>query len=395
MIRVFPAGREAPSGRRPHFMSLELLDKHSPTRIASGPGSLLQLGELAVEYGGSRVLVVSDSGVVSAGHTQLGMNAISAVGLAVELYDGVEENPTTAHVRQGLEIARQFEPDLLVGLGGGSAMDCAKGINFVYSCGGEISDYRGVGKATAGMLPMIAVPTTSGTGSETQSFALISDKDTHQKMACGDKRATFKAAILDPLTTTTQPLQVTAATGIDAVSHAVESYVTRKRTELSMELSLEAWHLLSGSFEAVLENPDDIEARAAMQLGASLAGLAIENSMLGAAHSAANPLTAHYGIVHGAAVALVLPAVVRFNSRVCGDDYGRLAGDDEGGGEALAVRLEEFRKLSGLPQRLSDCKVKQEDIALMSSEAAGQWTAQFNPEDTTPGVFSEIYRGVF
>ena len=191
MIRVFPAGREAPSGRRPHFMSLELLDKHSPTRISSGPGSLLQLGELAVEYGGSRVLVVSDSGVVSAGHTQLGMNAISAVGLAVELYDGVEENPTTAHVRQGLEIARQFEPDLLVGLGGGSAMDCAKGINFVYSCGGEISDYRGVGKATAGMLPMIAVPTTSGTGSETQSFALISDKDTHQKMACGDKRATL------------------------------------------------------------------------------------------------------------------------------------------------------------------------------------------------------------
>ena len=117
--------------------------------------------------------------------------------------------------------------------------------------------------------------------------------------------------------------------------------------------------------------------------------------MLGAAHSAANPLTAHYGIVHGAAVALVLPAVVRFNSRVCGDDYGRLAGNDEGGGEALAVRLEEFRKLSGLPQRLSDCKVKQEDIALMSSEAACQWTAQFNPEDTTPGVFSEIYRDVF
>jgi len=376
-------------------MSKDLLDKYSSTRIVAGPGSLAQLGKLSKELGAARVLVVSDRGVASAGHTQRGLDSLESAGLAVDLYEGVEENPTTIHVGEGLERANAFRPDLLVGLGGGSAMDCAKGINFVYSCGGSMTDYRGVGKATSELLPMIGVPTTSGTGSETQSFALISDAATHQKMACGDKRAAFKAAILDPLTTVTQPVQVTAATGIDAISHAVESYVTRQRNDVSKKLSVEAWNLLSENFQKVIELPEDVEARAAMQLGACLAGLAIEHSMLGAAHSAANPLTARYGVIHGVAVGLLLPVVVRFNSVACEDDYRELCGASSAGGDSLASRLEEFRSLSGLPERLSDCKVKKEDIPLMSLEAAGQWTAQFNPREVTPVGFSEIYRAAY
>ena len=376
-------------------MSKDLLDKYSSTRIVAGPGSLAQLGKLSKELGAARVLVVSDRGVASAGHTQRGLDSLESAGLAVDLYEGVEENPTTIHVGEGLERANSFRPDLLVGLGGGSAMDCAKGINFVYSCGGSMADYRGVGKATSELLPMVGVPTTSGTGSETQSFALISDAATHQKMACGDKRAAFKAAILDPLTTVTQPVQVTAATGIDAISHAVESYVTRQRNDVSKKLSVEAWNLLSENFQKVIELPEDVEARAAMQLGACLAGLAIEHSMLGAAHSAANPLTARYGVIHGVAVGLLLPVVVRFNSVACEDDYRELCGASSAGGDSLASRLEEFRSLSGLPERLSDCKVKKEDIPLMSLEAAGQWTAQFNPREVTPVGFSEIYRAAY
>ncbi len=376
-------------------MSKDLLDKYSSTRIVAGPGSLDQLGKLSKELGAARVLVVSDRGVASAGHTQRGLDSLESADLAVDLYDGVEENPTTIHVGEGLERASAFRPDLLVGLGGGSAMDCAKGINFVYSCGGSMTDYRGVGKATSELLPMIGVPTTSGTGSETQSFALISDAATHQKMACGDKRAAFKAAILDPLTTVTQPVQVTAATGIDAISHAVESYVTRQRNDVSKKLSVAAWNLLSENFQKVIELPEDVEARAAMQFGACLAGLAIEHSMLGAAHSAANPLTARYGVIHGVAVGLLLPVVVRFNSVACEDDYRELCGASSAGGDSLASRLEEFRSLSGLPERLSDCKVKKEDIPLMSLEAAGQWTAQFNPREVTPVGFSEIYRAAY
>ena len=258
-----------------------------------------------------------------------------------------------------------------------------------------MADYHGVGKATSELLPMIGVPTTSGTGSETQSFALISDAATHEKMACGDKRAAFKAAILDPLTTVTQPVPVTAATGIDAISHAVESYVTRQRSDVSRKLSVAAWNLLSENFQKVIEFPEDVEARAAMQLGACLAGLAIEHSMLGAAHSAANPLTARYGVVHGVAVGLLLPVVVRFNSVACEDDYRELCGASAAGSESLAARREEFRSLSGLPGRLSDCKVNKEDIPLMSLEAAGQWTAQFTPREVTPVGFSEIYRAAY
>lgn len=376
-------------------MSSELLDHQTQTRIVSGPGTLARIGELAREYGGSRVLVISDKGVVSAGHAQGAIDSVRSAGLAVELYDGVEENPTAAHVRQGVQRALEFEPDLLVGLGGGSAMDCAKGINFVYSCGGEIRDYQGVDKATSELLAMIAIPTTSGTGSETQSFALISDDETHQKMACGDKKAAFRAAILDPRTTLTQPRHVTAATGVDAISHAVESYVTRERSPLSMDYSREAWRLLSSNFPKVLEDPGDIAARAGMQNGASLAGLAIEASMLGAAHSAANPLTADYGIVHGVAIGLVLPAVVRFNSSVVGGEYDKLTGVEGSNGEDLALSLEKFRQLSGLPQCLSDCKVKNEDIERLSVEASSQWTARFNPVKVTADDFQEIYRNAF
>src|SRR5690606_38861942 len=144
-------------------------------------------------------------------------------------------------VDEGVRVARRYEPEVIIGLGGGSSMDCAKGVNFVYTNGGQMKDYWGVGKALKPMLPMTAVPTTAGTGSETQSFALISDETTHVKMACGDKKASFRVAVLDPELTRTQPGQVTALTGIDALSHAIETYVTTRRNWISLFYSREAW----------------------------------------------------------------------------------------------------------------------------------------------------------
>src|SRR4030095_8121601 len=165
------------------------------------------------------------------------------------------------------------------------------------------------------MLPRIAVPTTAGTGSECQSFALIADEETHQKMACGDPKAAPCVAILDPFLTVTQPRPVAACTGIDAVAHAVETAVTKKRNELSWLYSREAFRLTAANLDCVLQQPDNLEARAATPLGAAYAGTAIENSMLGAAHSAANPLTARFGVIHGQAVGIMLPAVIAFNAR--------------------------------------------------------------------------------
>ena len=253
------------------------------------------------------------------------------------MFDGVEENPTTIHVGRGFFVARDFKPDMIVGLGGGSSMDCAKGINFIFSNGGRMQDYWGVDKATQPMLPMIAVPTTAGTGSDAQSFALITDPETHQKMACGDKKALPKIALLDPDLTLTQPPKVAAATGIDAVAHAVETAATTRRNETSLRFSRQSWRLLETGFEKVMQNPRDAAAREQMLLGAHLAGAAIENSMLGAAHALANGLTAVCGTVHGIAVGLMLPHVVRFNAEQT-NPYASLMEN----AEPLARRIEEL-----------------------------------------------------
>ncbi len=188
-----------------------------------------------------------------------------------------------------------------------------------------MADYHGYGKATQPMLPMIAIPTTAGTGSEGQTYALISDAESHVKMACGDPKAAFRVALLDPALTVSQPRSITATSGFDAIAHAVETYVTTRRNPLSELFSREAWRLLEPNYERVLSRPDDIEARGAMQLGAFYAGVAIENSMLGATHACANPLTARYGTAHGAAIAMLLPSVVRWNERVASQDYASLA----------------------------------------------------------------------
>ncbi len=377
---------------------MTVLDYQSSTRILFGPGKVTELGNAARELSARRVLVASDAGVIAAGHTDRGIAALDAADITVQLFDGVKENPTTEQVNAGLAVANDFRPDLIVGFGGGSAMDCAKGINFLYSCGGKMQDYWGLGKATGPLLPMIAVPTTAGTGSETQSFALISDAETHQKMACGDPRAAFRTAILDPELTVTQPPRVAALSGFDALSHTVETFVTNKRNKSSCKFSSEAWKRLAPNFLRVLECPDDLAARGEMQLGACLAGLAIENSMLGAAHALANPLTAVYDIAHGEAIALMLPHVVRFNGTQCDGWYRELletaAGDPNcpsGGAESLAEFLQNLASKAGLPVKLNQCGVEQSRLPELADSAAQQWTASFNPIPVSPADLLKLY----
>ena len=379
-------------------------DNQSQTRMVFGEDTIDRLGELAAELGVARALVVSDEGVIAAGHTQHGIDSLQDSGIETCLFDGTKENPTTVEVEAGLQVARDFEPDFIVGLGGGSSMDCAKGVNFLFSCGGKMQDYWGVGKATSDMLPMIAVPTTSGTGSEMQSFALISDAETHAKMACGDKRAACRIAILDPKLTLTQPANVTALTGIDAISHALETHVTTKRNSISLCYSREAWRLLSDAFPRVLSNPQDLVARSAMQLGASFAGMAIESSMLGASHALANPLTATYGIAHGQAVGMVLPHVIRFNGEQCGQWYDELYQVQPGNGktsnqeeaiEKLSQFVTDVLEQAGLQNRLSDCGVEHEKLDELAEAASKQWTGLFNPRKIDRDSLRELYERVF
>ncbi len=375
------------------------------TRVIFGTGTVDRVGELARAIG-TNALLVTDPGIAAAGHVERIRRSLDAAGVSVTIFDTVRENPTTREVDQCLEVARAARPELILGLGGGSSMDTAKGCNFILTNGGRMQDYWGVGKATKPMLPLIAVPTTAGTGSECQSFALIADETTHQKMACGDPKAAPRVAILDPWLTLTQPRQVAACTGIDAVAHAVETAVTKKRTELSWLYSREAFRLTATNLHHVFQQPDNLEARAAMQLGAAYAGTAIENSMLGAAHSAANPLTARYGVIHGHAVGIMLPHVVRFNAQQpdAAATYAELArfaglascGDSTAKAiDALIGRIESLLKAAEVAYSLSERNIPSSSLPKLAEEAARQWTAQFNPRPVTASDFEAIYAAAF
>jgi alcohol dehydrogenase len=274
-----------------------------------------------------------------------------------------------------------------------------------------MEDYRGFGHARLPLLPAIGLPTTAGTGSEAQSYALISQAESHQKMACGDRQARFRIVVLDPSLLASAPRRAAAAAGLDALAHAVESLVCRAANPVSRMLSREAWRLLEPSLLRHLAAPAEAGAAGGMLLGAHLAGAAIELSMLGAAHACANPLSARYGVAHGVAVALMLPHVVRWNGAPAASSDGPPAagpaGDGPAGGlppaaayatlagcassEMLAARIEELRAAAGLPGRLREVGVEVSALRELACEAAQQWTASFNPRPAGEEALLHLY----
>lgn len=373
---------------------MEAFDSDLAQRVIFGENSIEKLAESTRTLGGGQALIVTDPGIQEAGILDRAYSTLKSEKIPCCVFANVDPNPTTKHVEAVVHFAKSNSPiDIIIGLGGGSAMDCAKGANFLLTNGGKMEDYWGTNKATTPMLPSIGIPTTIGTGSEAQSFALIAQEDTHIKMACGDKKAQFSTVILDPTLTATLPRSVAATTGIDAIAHAVESYVSTKSNPLSQMFSLQAWNLLNANYENALEG-NNLGARGKMLFGAYLAGLAIENSMLGAAHACANPLTTRYGITHGVAVALMLPHVIRFNMTIAEKSYNGLYLDGD-----LADRIDVLMKVGDLPNTLQNCLVQRPisstDIATLAKDAATQWTAQFNPRSVSANDFMRLYEEVY
>ena len=368
------------------------------TRVVFAPGALHRVGELAHDLGFRRALLVADSGVVNAGYVTAARHALAAAGIDVHVFSEFGPNPDTSMVSAGAAFAAPLAVDSVIGLGGGSSLDCAKGINFMLTNGGTMADYRGYGKVSRPLLPAIGIPTTAGTGSEAQSYAVISDAATHTKMACGDPSAAFRVAILDPVLTASAPRSVTAMAGFDAIAHAVETAVTTKRTPLSDLFSHHAWKLLNDAYPRVLLDPSNDEARAAMMLGAHYAGMAIEQSMLGAAHACANPLTARFNITHGLALGILLPHVVRWNADAARERYAALLvsprrrARDEDPGDQLARRLDDLAAFGNLALTLRDAGVDASAIPELAELAAQQWTGTFNPRPFTAEGAAEIYR---
>ena len=377
--------------------------RQSAAEVIFGPGALDSLPEALARRGLRRALIVTDPGIEEVGHVDRAERLLADAGIDLRTFDGVEENPEEEHVAAGVEVAKRFEPDCILGLGGGSSMDCAKGINFVFTNGGRMEDYWGDGKAERPMLPSVGIPCTAGTGSEAQRFALISRSSDHIKMACGDEKARFGLVVLDPDLPRTAPREVIAHTGMDAVSHAVETAVTISRNGFSICYSREAFRLLERSLLAAVAGSQETETWGDMLVGAHLAGAAIEASMLGAAHAAANPLTSRFGVVHGAAVGLMLPAVVRYNAEHDAGIYDALLsvsssdGRDivSGSAAALVSRLVELQRQIGLPSSLRDVDVAEGALDGLANDAARQWTAQHNPRTVEREDFARLYREVY
>lgn len=373
-----------------------------PSRYGARPGRVLwgdvagRLGEEVRDLGLRRVGLVSDPGVVAAGHAGRAAAALAAAGVAVQTFTDVAADPDLDAV---ISAARALvDVDGFVAVGGGAVIDTAKAASMWLAHGGTLETLRGAHKDGRPLRPVVALPTTAGTGSEAQCFALVSDPVSHRKVACGDPGAIPVLTLLDPGLTLSLPPQPTALSGLDALTHAVEARVTTVGTEASRDRAQAAFALLWDALPRVLATPADQAARAAMLRGAHLAGQAIEASMLGAAHAAGNPLTRARGVPHGAAVALMLPHVVRLNLAhpAATAGYRALARSvGLAGSAALADGLADRLALAGLPTRVSAWGLGAEERSALAAEAATQWTGGFNPVPLDAAGFEVLYRSAW
>jgi len=346
------------------------LDHPGPTRVIAGLGSSERLPDWIVGSGATRVLLVTDAGLVAAGHPARLVSSLERSGIAVRTHDAVVENPDMDAVDRCVADAKSFDANAFVALGGGSSMDTAKGAALLCANGGSLMDFWHTGEEGVPLAPLVAIPTTAGTGSEMQSYAIISHPKTHRKMAIGTPHLAPRLAILDAVWSATLPSRVTALTGVDAGSHAIEAAVTNIATDLGIAFAREAWERIREAFPRVLDAPDDWKARQEMLLGAAGAGLAIEHGMLGAAHALANPLTAES------------PDVAA--------QY-----DAFGGATFLADFVISVLDRAGLPRQLRDLGVVRDALPGLADQASEQWTARFNPRPAGRDDLRLLYESAF
>ncbi|AVX21483.1 alcohol dehydrogenase [Carboxydocella sporoproducens DSM 16521] len=372
-----------------------------PTVNLMGAGAAQKVGEQAKLLGGKKVLLVTDAYLNQIGMAKEISDIIEKEGIKVVIYPGAKPNPTDKNVHDGVDLFKKEGCDLIVSLGGGSSHDCAKGIGIVAANGGNIRDYEGVDKSTKPMIPLIAVNTTAGTASEMTRFCIITDTDRHVKMAIVDWRCTPNVAINDPLLMMKKPPALTAATGMDALTHAVEAYVSTAATPVTDSAALMAIKLISQYLRRAVANGDDFEARDKMAYAEFLAGMAFNNASLGYVHAMAHQLGGFYNLPHGVCNAILLPHVERFNLIANPQRFADIA---EAMGEniaGLSVRaaadkaLEAIVQLSqdiGIPRGLTELGVKEEDIPVMAQNAMKDACSLTNPRKATLEDVIQIYK---
>ena len=366
-----------------------------------GPGCAKEIGGKAQNLGAKKALIVTDAGLFKFGVADTIAGYLKDAGVDSHIFPGAEPNPTNINVHNGVTAYNEQGCDFIVSLGGGSSHDCAKGIGLVTAGGGHIRDYEGIDKSTVPMTPLIAINTTAGTASEMTRFCIITNTDTHVKMAIVDWRCTPLIAIDDPKLMIAKPASLTAATGMDALTHAVEAYVSTAANPITDACAEKAISMISEWLSPAVANGENLEARDAMSYAQYLAGMAFNNASLGYVHAMAHQLGGFYNLPHGVCNAVLLPHVCEFNLIACPDRYARIAelmGVNTTGltvTEAGYAAIDAIRELSasiGIPSSLSELGVKEQDLGVMSENAQKDACMLTNPRKANHAQVVDIFK---
>lgn len=371
-----------------------------PTVNLMGAGCLKDAADAIQSKGFKRGLIVTDVilnkiGVVKKVQTLLNQRSVESV-----VFDGTKPNPTIRNVNDGLALLKEYDCDFVISLGGGSPHDCAKGIALLATNGGTISDYEGVDRSAKSMLPLVAINTTAGTASEMTRFCIITDEERHIKMAIVDKHTTPLISVNDPELMLAKPASLTAATGMDALTHAVEAYVSIAATPITDAVAIKAIELIQANLRTAVSNGDDIHAREQMAYAQFMAGMAFNNASLGYVHAMAHQLGGFYDLPHGVCNAVLLPHVQRYNAQVCPErlrDVAKAMGVDvsamtaEQGAAAAIEAIQQLSKDVGIPAGLRELGAQEQDIPTLADNALKDACGFTNPKQATHAEISAIF----
>lgn len=371
-----------------------------PSVNLMGAGCLTEAADAVKAHGFKKALIVTDKVLNQIGVVKQVVDLLAERNVEAVVFDGTQPNPTMGNVEAGLALLKANECDFVISLGGGSPHDCAKGIALVASNGGSISDYEGVDVSAKPQLPLVAINTTAGTASEMTRFCIITDEARHIKMAIVDKNTTPLMSVNDPELMLAKPASLTAATGMDALTHAIEAYVSTAATPITDAVAIKAIELIQAHLRTAVNDGQNLEAREQMAYAQFMAGMAFNNASLGYVHAMAHQLGGFYDLPHGVCNAVLLPHVQRYNAKVCPErlrDVAKAMGVNveamtaEQGADAALEAIQVLSKDVGIPAGLKDLGAKNEDISILADNALKDACGFTNPKQATHEEISEIF----
>lgn len=378
----------------------------NPTQITYGFGAVDQLRTIIEQEKFRSVLIITDAGIVKTGMVDMLTNQLDHI--RYDIYDETKPNPTVSNCNDALIKLKEIGADAVVAMGGGSSIDVAKAVCLLATNDGSIVEYEGIDKCSTDLLPLIAIPTTAGTASEVTTFTVITDEERQYKLTVGGIRLAPKWALVDPLVTKTLPAHITAATGLDALVHAIESYTSKIATPISKTLAREAIRRISSNLRQAVFSGDNMVARDNMMMGSLLAGLAFNNTRLGNCHALSHPVSAIYGVPHGVANSILIPHVMEFNALAVPELFADIAQDMGENLEGLTIMekaqaaVDAVKKLSkdiNIPKDFTSYSVDESQIDRMTKDALLSGNIAVNPRKTSYEDVVTLYKksigGVF